>query len=121
MCTLNLIDLACGDVESTLHSREEDGTNEKAIAADPHVITKEAADSSEPDPELCILEERFGELTNGKVIEVSLQELLNILPRTRRRSDAYRPLQKRLYERGVTLQIIPNNPKKRKHYEGELD
>ena len=124
MITYNFIEIACGEVvHSTLHGREEDGTKAKTTVAAPHVIEKEAADSSvaDDDKELRILAERFGELVDGKVIQVPLQELLSLLPRARRRSDAYRSLQKRLYTRGVTLQIIPNNPKKRKHYEGELD
>ena len=37
------------------------------------------------DPEVCIIAKRYGELTEGKQIDVTLHELLDILPRARRR------------------------------------
>ena len=58
------------------------------------------------DPEICIIAERFGELTKGKQIDVTLHELLDILPRVRRRSDAYRPLIRKLGAMGVQLRIV---------------
>lgn len=41
-------------------------------------------------------------------IIISLQELLNLCPRTRRRTDAYRSLQSELGRRGVLLTIKNN-------------
>ena len=42
----------------------------------------------------------------------SLQEILQILPRNRKRSDAYTGLVKYLQSRGVTLTIKSSKPKK---------
>ena len=45
-------------------------------------------------------------LQEGFCIELSLQDLLKIIPRSRRRSDSYLSLQKALSGMGVTLKII---------------
>ena len=78
----------------------------------PHVIEKAATVSSNDDPELEILGKTFGALTSGKVIEVNLQELLALIPRNRKRSDAYRGLCAKLRQIGVTLNITTNRIKK---------
>ena len=101
----NLFRIAMEKFNSTLHCR-------KAQEAAPHVIKKAAAVSSNDDPELEILGKTFGALTNGKVIEVNLQELLALVPRTRKRSDAYRGLCAKLRRMGVTLNITTNRTKK---------
>lgn len=44
-------------------------------------------------------------LDNGRCIEITLQDLLQIIPRKRRRIDAYRGLVGRLNKMGVTLTI----------------
>ena len=44
-------------------------------------------------------------LDNGRCIEITLQDLLQIIPRKRRRIDAYRGLVGRLKKMGVTLTI----------------
>ena len=44
-------------------------------------------------------------LDNGLCIEITLQDLLQIIPRKRRRIDAYRGLVSRLNKMGVTLTI----------------
>lgn len=52
------------------------------------------------------LENKYGELTEGKVIETTLQELLIAVPRHRARTDAYDTLVKKLQnEYGVKLII----------------
>lgn len=51
-------------------------------------------------------------LDNGRCIEITLQDLLQIIPRKRRRIDAYRGLVGRLNKMGVTLTI--NSQKSRK-------
>ena len=51
-------------------------------------------------------------LDNGRCIEITLQDLLQIIPRKRRRIDAYRGLVGRLKKMGVTLTI--NSQKSRK-------
>ena len=92
---------------TTYYSREEDDAQDNStVVAAPHVIAREAAISScTDDPELRVLAETFGELVEGRVIDISLQELLNLIPRTRRRSDAYRALTTKLKRKGVTLNI----------------
>lgn len=45
-------------------------------------------------------------MEEGFCIDISLQDLLKICPRSRHRSDAFRTLIKALAERGVTLKII---------------
>ena len=100
----NLLRIAMEKFESTLHCREKE--------AAPHVITKSAAPpSSNDDPELRILADKYGELVSGKQIEVTLQELLALIPRTRKRSDAYRGLASKLERLGVKLNITTNRTK----------
>lgn len=83
-------------------SREEDDLHVAETA--PHVITEDAVVSL--SPEFAVLSERFGELTDGKVIEINLQDLLEILPRKRKRKDSYRKLVNQLKEeKGVLLHI----------------
>lgn len=57
------------------------------------------------DPEIQIIAGRYGELVDGKVIETTLTELQEILPRPRKRADAYATVAKRLAAMGVTLVI----------------
>lgn len=51
-------------------------------------------------------------LENGTCIEIALQDLLQIIPKKRRRIDAYRGLVSRLNRMGVTLTI--NSQKSRR-------
>ena len=57
------------------------------------------------DPEIQIVAGRYGELVAGKVIQTTLTELQEILPRPRKRADAYQSLSRRLSAMGVTLVI----------------
>ncbi len=50
-------------------------------------------------------------LDNGRCIEITLQDILQIIPRKRRRIDAYRGLVGRLNKMGVTLTITSNKSK----------
>lgn len=61
------------------------------------------------DPEVSIIANRYGELFEGKVIETTLSELQEILPRKRKRADAYRTVSKKLSEMGVQLVIKRDN------------
>ena len=54
------------------------------------------------------LVDAYGPLFSGKVIEVTLQKLLLLCPRKRKRSDAYKGLIRQLGEEGVTLYITSN-------------
>ena len=51
------------------------------------------------------LEAEFGPLIEGQHLTVQLQDLLVLVPRARRRIDAYNGLVKELANRGVTLTI----------------
>lgn len=56
------------------------------------------------------LEREFGKLHEGQVINLTLHEALELMPRTRKRSDAYRGVMselKKLY--GVSLNVGGNN------------
>lgn len=87
----NLLNIAMGDIATYQEGTVSQSLNEEH--------------SSEEDLELKVLEEHFGTLKNGKVISISLQELLKILPRKRQRSDAYKGLITKLTKRGVKLNI----------------
>lgn len=50
------------------------------------------------DPEILLLAREYGPLSNGVKIELSLQEALQIFPRQRKRSDAYKGLIKKVKE-----------------------
>lgn len=63
-------------------------------------------ESKYDDPELAIIDKHYGPLTEGMVIEASLADMLIILPRSRRKSDAYKGLVNRLKaEVGVELKV----------------
>ena len=99
---INLLQIASEErVLSTPRSREEDDK----VA--PHVIAKDATkiENKEVDKELGVLSDVYGELYEGKIINITLQDLLSLLPRTRKRSDAYRGLISKLKRKGVTLSI----------------
>ena len=67
------------------------------------------------DPEVIVLVHEFGPMEDGKVIQVSLQQMLKLLPRVRRRKDAYKRLVNHLLDAyGVKLVIVS-----RKH--GKMD
>ena len=113
----NILRIVCGDsVINQPYSREEDDVfQDNTIAAAPHVIVREAAISSaNDDQELRILAEHYGELFDGRVIEVPLRGLLTLLPRSRMRSDAYKALNRKLQRIGVTLRITNNRNKRQK-------
>ena len=52
------------------------------------------------------LEEKYGPLERGREINLTLQEILSICPRTRKRTDAYRKLISNLDKRFGTRLII---------------
>ncbi len=86
--------------------RDETGGQQDIQLASP--AEKEAAlpdIAHHADPEIQIIAGRYGELVPGKVIETTLTELQEILPRPRKRADAYATVAKRLAAMGVTLVI----------------
>lgn len=69
---------------------------------EPSVIVESKYD----DPEIAIINQYYGPLTEGLVITASLADMLTILPRSRRKSDAYKGLVNRLKaEVGVELKV----------------
>lgn len=62
-------------------------------------------ESKYDDPEIAIIDKYFGPLADGKVIEASLSDMLQILPRQRHKSDAYKGLVGRLKALGVQLKV----------------
>ena len=96
---------------------DELGSVKSREEAVPHVIVKEAADMADKDPELAVLEKRYGKLGKGKRISVKLCEMLALLPRKRKRSDAYHSLKRKLAKIGVELEIKPNKYYKDNNYE----
>ncbi len=57
------------------------------------------------------LEAEYGPFANGMSITVQLKDLLSLIPRKRRRIDAYRRLVQELANKGVTLKIISRKTK----------
>lgn len=78
------------------------GNQEQSAPSPPHY----------DDPEIEVLAREYGDLTDGKIIEVPLSDLLRILPRSRRKSDAYNGLKKRLEALGVQLRVAPSVKRK---------
>lgn len=69
------------------------------------------------DPELDILETEFGSLTKGKTIEIGLHRLLELIPRERRKADAYKGLKSKLSKLGVEFIITSRHPKNFNNHE----
>ena len=55
--------------------------------------------------EIMRLEDKYGPLMEGQHLTIQLQDLLVLIPRARKRIDAYKGLIKELANRGVTLTI----------------
>ena len=72
-----------------------------------HVSTPAAKEKVEaPHGDIDILTQKYGELRPGLIIRLELNEACTLLARTRRRTDAFRLLQKKLKEEyGVQLVI----------------
>lgn len=90
---------------------EKDLNKESAIES---LVSKEQsiAKNKEINSELEILAKEFGELSNGKQIEVELNRILLLLPR-RRKVDAYKGIRSVLKRMGVEL-IIKSKKRNRK-------
>ena len=83
------------------------GSSGKATA---HGTTTHIPADSPYSRDIRILEEKYGELYSGQEINLTLHDALALLPRKRRRADAYQGLRselRRLY--GVSLNIVNKN------------
>lgn len=88
------------EVQEVLESPSVEPVNERT-----------STEPKENDPELTILESEFGELSEGKIIEIDLHRLLDLIPRDRRKADAYKGLRSRLSKLGVLLVIASGHHK----------
>lgn len=108
---LNFINSASHLID--LGHRQEDAVNNQYQAMEPVVSKRKSIEVSEGNnPELEILSKEFGELSEGKQIEVTLNQLLTLLPRKRRKTDAYKGIRARLKKMGVELIITSKTKKK---------
>jgi hypothetical protein len=87
-----------------LGRRQEEVQTQESPSIEP-VDEKTSIGLKEIDPELAILEREFGELSKGKRIETDLHRLLDLIPRDRRKADAYKGLKSKLFRLGVEFTI----------------
>lgn len=78
---------------------------EKRIAAPTVNSSVSVPTTTKFDTDIDSLRNAYGELKPGMTIETTLQDLLTICPRNRRRIEAYRGLVATLQKQGVTLTI----------------
>lgn len=72
--------------------------------------TSPATATSDFSKDIEALEIHFGQLTSGRALEITLRELLEICPRNRKKSDAFKGLRRHLREaHGTELRIVPNS------------
>ena len=87
------------------------------LSAAPVVVTANGKPVDHFAGEIHRLEEALGHpLENGTCIDFKLQDLLQIIPRKRRRIDAYRGLVRELASRDISLTITSN---KTRHYDSK--
>ncbi len=105
----NLFAIAFGERKNSTspNIRNDNGNDENHIDVAPYEHTKDAIEE-----EIRILQEKFGVLSKGMEIQVQLQEMLQIIPRKRQRTDAYNKLVSALKRRGITLTITSRKKKK---------
>jgi len=87
------------------HRLEKDSEDNSCPAIEPVVSIRRSIANEKLAPELEVLANEFGELTEGKQIEVELNRLLQLLPRQRKKSDAYKGVRSELRKMGVELII----------------
>ena len=75
------------------------------FAAPETTIPKDSGNSDENLSDIQRLEKQYGELHEGMVIEITLQEILAVIPRKRARTDAYDSLVRQL-ERDYKVKLI---------------
>ena len=97
----NLIEKLFGSVKNSSQPKRYDLAERQGDSPNPPVPMM-----MYEDPEIEVLAREFGPMTEGKVIEIRLSDLLRVLPRTRRKTDAYNSLRKRLEVLGVQLKVI---------------
>lgn len=77
--------------------------------SEPNAAPADMDDGQQPENpyagEIKRLEDEYGPLIEGQHLTIQLQDLLVLIPRARKRIDAYKGLIKELANRGVTLTI----------------
>lgn len=86
------------------------GQAEKIVRPESEVIVKPPSSEKHAD-DIAALSARFP-LESGSTIDITLSKLLELCPRTRRRTDAYNSLKAELGRRGVNLCITASKSKK---------
>lgn len=80
------------------------------IEKKPQRTTSPATASGDFSKDIEALENHFGQLESGRAIEITLRELLEICPRNRKKSDAFKGLKSHLIKaHGTELRIVPNS------------
>lgn len=92
---------------------------ERAVIGEPFVptiITPEPVPKmiDDEDPEIVLLARKYGPLKNGLKIELTLQEALELFPRQRRKSDAFRGLVRKVKKEFDTDLIISGKKRDKK-------
>ena len=104
----NLYRIAFGERKNSNHTERKEIVSYDNNEVAPYDTTKDATEL-----EIIKLEERFGKLTDGMEVSISLQEINQLIPKSRVRTDAYNKLVSALKRIGVTLTI--SSRKKKKH------
>lgn len=96
--------------------REREHCSNREVAVEPHVIVEKDSKDKENkyDSDITALKLIYGvHFSTGLCITTSLQDLLRICPRARKRADAYTGLVSYLKNQyGITLTITSNKTKK---------
>ncbi len=87
-----------------LGRRQDEVQMQESPSIEP-VDERTSIELKETDIELAILEREFGELIKEKRIEIDLSRLLDLIPRDRRKADAYKGLKSKLSKLGVEFTI----------------
>lgn len=95
------------------------GTGKKTEIIQKQIDTQDTTTESTPrqstlsiDDEIMILAKHYGGLVSGMTLSVELKELLDLIPRKRRKADAYYALAKKLKDDyGVELRITSRTSK----------
>ena len=82
------------------------GLAEKVVHQESEVIVKPPNSEKHAD-DIAALSARFP-MESGSTFDITLRELLELCPRTRRRTDAYNSLKLELSRHGITLNIQNN-------------
>jgi ribosomal protein L19 len=90
---------------------KDEHVEEKVVAAPVKKNSVSTPTISKYDADIESLKTTYGDLKPGMVIEITLQDLLTICPRNRRRIEAYQGLVTALRKQGVTLTITSNKTK----------